>query len=316
MNHFLKKYRTIFFGTPDFAVPILKELTTFLYLDLLLVITQPDKPIGRNLKLTPPPVKVFAENKGIPIFQPEKIKTAEFAKKLKQLAPDVIILVAYGKIIPVNLLEIPKFGWLNIHASLLPKFRGASPIQAAILEGKQKTGITLMKIDEGLDTGPIIAQKSLKIDQNDNFEALHDKLAKLGADLVKEALLDYLKGKIIPQPQAEETATLTKIIKKEDGKIDWSNKANYIEKQIRAYTPWPGAYCFWNNKRLKIIEASVSTVTTPLSKGEIKGIDNKILVGTVKENLELKKIQLEGKIPLSISEFLKGYPDFDKVKLE
>jgi len=325
-----KIYKTLFFGTPDFAVSVLETLIALPYLDLQAVFTQPDKPVGRKQTLTPPPVKVTAEKNNLPVFQPEKIKSEEFEEQLKQLSPEIIIVVAYGKIIPKNLLAIPKYGWLNVHASLLPKYRGASPIQQAILDGESQTGVTLMKIDAGLDTGPIIAQKPINIKPNDNFETLHDKLSRLGADLVKKSLLNYLESKLNPQAQDNSQATTTKIIKKEDGRIDWTKPADYLERQIRAFTPWPGAFCFWSRntkneqkeltnshieQRLKIIEASVADDSTKLLPGQTKTINESVIVGCSQDNLELKKIQLEGKKPQSVAEFIKGYPEFGQTQL-
>ena len=325
-----KVYKALFFGTPDFSVPILETLTTIPYLKLQAVFTQPDKPVGRKQILTPPPVKVVAEKNNLSVFQPEKIKGDKFEKQLKNLSPDLIIVVAYGKIIPENLLKVPKYGWLNVHASLLPKYRGASPIQQAILSGEKQTGVTLMKIDAGLDTGPIIARKTVDIQPNDNFATLHNKLCRLGAELVKKSLLNYLKGKLKPQVQDSSQATTTKIIKKEDGRIDWTKPASYIERQIRSYTPWPGAFCFWSRnskneqkeltnshteQRLKIIKAAVSEDTTSLLPGQTKITGGAVIVGCGQGNLELKKIQLEGKRPLFVVDFLKGYPEFEQTRL-
>lgn len=310
-----KVYKIIFFGTPDFAVPSLRAILTLPYSQLIAVITQPDKPVGRKKILTPPPVKLVAQENNLPVLQPERIKTKQFKEKLKQLAPDVVIIVAYGKIIPQNLLEIPKYGWLNIHASLLPKYRGASPIPAVILNGEKETGVSLMKIDTGLDTGPIISKKKIEIQPNDNFQTLHDKLSRLGAELLQESLLDYLKGNLTLKPQDNTKATTTKIIKKEDGRIEWSKPAEYIERHIRAFNPWPGAFCFYNKKRLKIIEATLSKDNSKLKPGQTKSTNGLVIVGCGQGNLELKKIQLEGKKPQAIINFLRGYSGFGQTKL-
>jgi len=310
-----KIYKTIFFGTPEFAVPVLKILATLPCLKLKAVVTQPDKPVGKKQIITPPPVKIASEKNKIPILQPEKIKTKEFEEKMLELNPDIAIVVAYGKIIPKNLLNIPKHGWLNVHASLLPKYRGASPIQAAILNNEETTGVTLMKIDACLDSGPILYQKRLTLEPNDNFQTLHDKLSRLGAELINKTLLDYLEGKIKPQAQDNSQATETKIIKKEHGRIDWSKPAEFIERQIRAFTPWPGAFCLWNDKRLKVIEAVISDDKIELSPGQTKKTDNAVIVGCGQDNLELKVVQLEGKKQQPISNFLKGYSEFGQTKL-
>ncbi|PIY97110.1 MAG: methionyl-tRNA formyltransferase [Candidatus Kerfeldbacteria bacterium CG_4_10_14_0_8_um_filter_42_10] len=311
-----KKYNAVFFGTPYFAVPVLESIIKLPYLDLKAVVTQPDKPAGRKQELAPPPVKTVALDNDVSVLQLEKIKGEEFEREFKKLNPDVAIIVAYGRIIPQNLLDIPQYGFLNIHASLLPKYRGASPIQYAILEGEKETGVTLMKIDQGLDTGPIISQKQIDIAPGDNFETLHNKLAKLGAVLLEESLPDYLGSKIPPASQNEFHATGTKIIEKEDGRIDWNKSAKRIERQIRAFAPWPGAYCWYNNKRLKIIEAALAESVINLEPGKVGSRDKSVLVGCGKGNLKLKIIQLEGKKPQPISEFIKGYPEFCKARLE
>jgi methionyl-tRNA formyltransferase len=309
------RYKTIFFGTPDFAVPELTELTTLPWLEVTAVVTQPDKPVGREQKMTPPPVKVAALKLGLPVWQHATIRSHEFEKQLRQAAPEVIIVVAYGKIIPKNLLTLPKYGWLNIHASLLPHYRGASPIQAAILNGDTKTGVTLMQIDTGLDTGAIITQKAMDIMPTDDFESLHDKLSSLGTAVIEEALLDYLEGKLKAKPQDNSKATITQIIDKEDGRIDWKKPAIEIERQIRAYTPWPSAYCFWNDKRIIIINAKVAINGDQLPAGQTNLINNSLIVGCGSDSLELNVIQMEGKKPQTSDKFLKGYSEFQKTQL-
>ncbi len=311
----MKTYNTLFFGTPDFAVPVLDTLIKLPFIDLKAVITQPDKPVGKKQTITPPPVKIFALNNNITVLQPTKIKNNEFIETIKNYKPEIIIIIAYGKIISKKLLNIPKFGWLNIHASLLPKYRGASPIQAVLLNGEDKTGVTLMKIDKGLDTGPIISQLETPIAENENAETLHDKLSKLGSDIVTKDLLSYLEGELSPQTQTESPSLICKTINKQDGKIDWNNSAENIERQIRAYTPWPGTYTFWENKRIKIIEAEIIMHPNKLEPGLIFLHSGNYLVGTKKNSIKLKKIQLAGKKPTDIQSFIKGYPDFANAKL-
>lgn len=323
-------HKTLFFGTPAFAVPVLESLITLPNIKIQAVVTQPDKPVGRKQVLTPPAVKKAALQYGLPVWQAEKITTEEFEEQLKQWSPDIIMVAAYGKIIPKNLLSLPKYGWLNVHASHLPKYRGASPIQAAILNGDEETGVTLMKINAGLDTGPIIAQKAINIQPADDWQALHDKLSRLGAKLVTETLPDYLAGKLSAVPQDNSKASTTKIIRKEDGRIDWQKPAEAIDRQIRAYTPWPGAYCFWSGNtrseqkelsnsnielRLKIIEASVAKDNVQLTPGQTRQTNQTLLVGCGQGNLELKKIQMEAKNQQTITEFLKGYPEFNQTIL-
>lgn len=312
-----KTYKTIFFGTPDFAVPVLAALAELPFIKMIGVVTQPDKPVGRKQALTPSPVKVWAEKNAMTVWQPKSLKTQHALDQIKALAPDLCVVVAYGKIIPANLLDIPSYGWLNVHASLLPKYRGASPIQAAILNGETDTGITLMKIDAGLDTGPIIDQITLKMDSQENFQTLHDKLRQLGANMIKQSLLPYLTGQLQPKAQDDKQATVTKIITKEDGRIDWKKSAVQIDRQIRAYSPWPGAYCFWTlpkkgpaELRLKILAAKPINSAHRLLAGQIAKDGGKIIVGCGQDTLELDLVQLEGKKPLPIEIFIKGYPEF------
>lgn len=306
-----KIYKAIFFGTPDFAVPILEALTSLPFIELSLIVTQPDKPAGKHHTLTPPPVKVFAEKHALPTSQPHGVRGKEFEAEIKKHNPDVILIVAYGEIIPKNLLAIPKHGWLNVHASLLPKYRGASPIQGALLAGEKETGITLMKLDAHLDTGPIIAQKQTAIEEEETSETLHNKLSKQGAVIINDALLPYLEGKIKPKAQPKKSPTpTTSIIKKQDGQIDWTQPAAAIERKVRAYTPWPGAFCFWDDKRLKIIEAVVTPLSKKLPQGKVWEYGSSIIIGTGQEGLQLQKIQLEGKKPMPMAEFFKGHPEF------
>ncbi len=307
----IKIFSAWFFGTPDFAVPVLEALHKLPFIDLRHIVTQPDKPVGKHQTLTPPPVKVFAENNNLPISQPIGIREVDFENEIKKDSPDVIIIVAYGKIIPENLLSIPEHGWLNVHASLLPKFRGASPIQGALLAGETKTGVTLMQLDADLDTGPVIAQQSTNITETETSETLHDKLGGLGALIIKNSLLPYLKGEIKPKPQPAISPTpITKNIKKTNGQIDLTQPAEVIERKIRAYTPWPGAFCYWDDKRLKIIEAAVTQSQRELAYGKVIKHENTVVVGTGKLGLQLKKIQLQSKRPMTIDDFLKGHPEF------
>ncbi len=325
MNQSQKKYRTIFFGTPDFSLPTLEKILTLPYLDLRLVVSQPDKPVGRKQTITASPVKLAAEQHRIPVILPEKIKTHEFEERVKAERPDLAIVIAYGKIIPANILAIPEHGFLNLHASLLPRWRGASPIQHTILSGDSVSGVTLMKIDESMDTGPIIAQETALVTRNERFDTLHDLLAKKSARLLERALLPYLEGKLKPTPQDKDKATYTKIIKKEDGKIDWSTSAIEIERKIRAFTPWPGAWTLWHrhdtNAMLKITRASVLNPHISCADNTLLGktfltTDNKLAVTCGKGSLIFERLQLEGKKEMDSADFLKGRPEIGKAKLE
>jgi len=288
MQNYNSKLKIIFIGTPQFGAIILEELIRNNYQPVL-VITNPDKPAGRKQILTPPPVKLTAQKYKISIEQPERIKNYELG--IRNLKPDLIICAAYGKMIPKEILEIPCYGCLNVHPSLLPKYRGPSPIQAAILNGDKETGVTIMLMDEKMDHGPILNQRELEFSiLNFQFSKLHDKLADLGAKLLLETIPDWINGKIKPQAQDEKKATYTKIIKKEDGKIDWKKPAQEIERQIRAFNPWPGAFTFIQKKGKKI--------RIKICQAELSKDNNKLII---------KKLQPEGKKPMSFEEFKKGY---------
>ena len=249
-------YKIIFIGTPEFSVPTLEALIADRRFEVLAVVTAPDAKIGRKQILTPPPVKVAAQKYKIPIIQPADIKSLPLAlgERGQGVRVDVIIVIAYGQIIPPEILTLPKYGCLNLHASLLPQYRGASPIQAAIAAGDKITGITLMKMDAGLDTGPIIAQTKLNIAANETGASLHDKLARLSAKTLLQYLPGYLAGKIKPKPQADALVTYAPKLTRQSGRINWRKSAEAIERLVRAYHPWPGTWTKWDGKILKIIE--------------------------------------------------------------
>jgi methionyl-tRNA formyltransferase len=279
--------RIIFIGTPEFGAIILEKLIKANFAPVL-VVTTPDKPVGRKQVVTPPPVKIMAQKYNIQIEQPERIKNYE--SRIKELNPDLIIVAAYGQIVPKRILDIPRYGCLNVHPSLLPKYRGASPIQTTILNGDEKTGVTIMLMDKKMDHGQILAQQELEIPiTNIQFPNLQNKLANLGAELLIDTIPKYINGEIKPKEQDHSQATFTKIIKKEDGLIDWSKKPEEIERQIRAFNPWPSTFTFIKKDdkqiRVKVLEA------------EIK--DNKLVI---------KKVQLEGKKPMPYEEYLRTYP--------
>ncbi len=300
----------VFFGTPKFAAIILEKLINTGYVPKA-VICNPDEPVGRKQILTPLPVKVLADKNKIPILQPEKLRdNSEFVNQLKKLKPDLAIVAAYGKILPKEILEIPKHGFINVHGSLLPKYRGASPIQSAVLNGDKETGITIMKIDKEIDHGPIISNVKIQISNDDTFESLSQKLAISGADLLIKIIPDYIFGKIKSIKQDHSKATYTKIIKKEDGKIDWSKSAEEIERMTRAFYPWPTVYTFVNLKKLlKILEAGVLNGGNKKT-GEVFLKNNELAVQCGKNILTIKKLQLEGGKVLSAKEFLNGHKDF------
>lgn len=299
-------------GTPEFAVPILEMLIKSDFLEITAVICNQDKPIGRKQILTSPPTKILAQKHNIPIFQPDKIRKPEWVEKIKELNPELIVVTAFGQIIPKEILNIPKYKTLNIHGSLLPLLRGPSPIPYAILEGHRKTGNTIMLVDEQMDHGQILAQKELEIAEKETAETLFEKMAEMGAKLLMETLPLWIEGKISPEEQVHSKATYCKIINKEDGKIDWSDTAENIERRIRAFTPWPGTYCFFKDqkgdqKRLKIIEADIINCGDSSPVGLLFENNHNILVQTGKDCLKLARVQPEGKNPMKASEFINGY---------
>jgi methionyl-tRNA formyltransferase len=308
------KFKIVFAGTPDFAVPTLKALLADADFDVVAVITQEDKPVGRKQTLTPPPVKVIAQENNLKIMQPAKIK--DIKDEILALKPDFIIVIAYGKLLPLAILDIPKYGCINIHASLLPRWRGAAVIQAPILSGDRETGVTIMKMDAGLDTGPIIAQMKVNVLPNETAETLHDELAKLGAMILPETLKALAAGKMELKPQDEKLVTYARELKKEDGKINWNKPAVEIERMVRAFTPWPGTYgqlqiTNYKLQIIKILEAENNILAINKYKiGEIFLVDKKLAVQTGDGALIIKKLQLEGGKPLSAEEFLRGHADF------
>jgi methionyl-tRNA formyltransferase len=305
----LKDYKIIFMGTPDFGAPVFLALID--KGNIVAAVTQPDKKVGRKQEITQSPIKKIALENRIEVLQPTSIKNnADFIQSVKSLQPDLIVVVAYGFILPKEILEIPKFGVINIHASLLPKYRGASPIQTAILNGDKEAGVTIMLIDDKMDHGPLLSQKQITITNNDNFESLHDKLAQLGADLLLEILPKYLNKEINPVPQDESKATYCQLIKKEDGKIDWSKSAEELERQVRAFNPWPGAFTFWEGKQLKVIKSEVIK-SESREVGKVFKLDEGICVNCGKDALEIFELQLEGKKAMTAKEFLNGYPEIN-----
>lgn len=309
--------KIIFMGTPEFSVAILEALINSNY-EIVAVITNPDAPMGRKQIFTPSPVKIAAEKNKIPVLQPEKIRNNEnLVKQLKKFNIDLAIVAAYGKILPKEILEIPKHGFINVHGSLLPKYRGASPIQSAILNGDKKTGITIMKVDEEMDHGPLLANSKLPIANSDTCESLSQKLAISGAELLIKTIPDYISGKIKPIEQEHSKVTYTKIIKKEDGKINWSKSAEEIERMTRAFYPWPSAYANIKNQKskiknkiLKIIEADISDAQNNHYIGEIFLLNGNLAIKCGKDALIIKKLQLEGGKILTAKEFLNGHKDF------
>ncbi len=292
-------YRVVFMGTPAYSLPALEAIKE-MGLAIPLIVTETDKPIGRTQKLKPPAVKEWALKNEIPVYQPESLKTEQSLVPIENARPHFIILISYGKILPKELLDIAPLGALNLHGSILPQLRGASPIQSAILQGLEKTGITLMIMNEKMDEGEIVATKALNIEKDDDAKSLGEKMSALSAQLLKESLMPYLKGELIPQKQNHREASYTKLLKKEDGEIDWHQSAQEIERQIRAYSVWPKSYTIIDGKRLIIHKAKPE-----------------------EQKLVLEEIQMEGKKPMKFDEFARGnekmltkLQKIDKIKID
>lgn len=299
--------RIIFMGTPDFSVPVLRQIIKEGY-EVIAVVTQPDRPVGRKKVLTPPPVKEAALKHGIPVFQPEKIRQKEELAKILSLNPDIVITAAFGQILPKELLEAPKYGCINVHASLLPEFRGGAPIHYALLKGKQKTGITIMYMAEKLDAGDILTQIEVLITDEDNVATLHEKLSIAGAQLLSETLPLLLEGKLTPIPQDDKLATFAPNIKREQEEIDWSKSAEEINNHIRGLNPWPVSFTNWQSKALKIWRAEKVSGTYNGAPGTVVKIDKHGIVvacgnGT---SIEIKELQPSGKTKMSVEDFLRG----------
>ena len=302
--------RIVFFGTAGLAVASLDALAVHPEFQILAVVTQPDKPRGRDLLQQPSPVKAAALRHGLQVLQPKRARDETFVHELRQLAPELIVVVAYGQILPQPLLDIPNYGSLNVHTSLLPRHRGAAPIQWAILSGDSETGVTIMKMDVGLDTGPILTTRSTPIFNVDTAQTLHDRLAKMGAELLVETIPPWVTGKIMPKPQPE-GATYARKIEKADGLINWDESAREVWRKIRAFTPWPGAFTFLTSgaqkRLLKIWEATPSD--QPGTPGTILSVSRDgITVAAGSGSLLITSLQLEAKKRMAAREFLAGNP--------
>ena len=302
-----KKAKIIFMGTPEFAVPALKSLYKNNQ-NVALVVTQPDRPKGRGRKIIPPPVKKAAVSLGCEVDQPASVRTVEFANRIASQNPDIIVVVAFGHIIPKNILEIPKIAAINIHASLLPKYRGPAPIQWAIINGEIQTGVTTMLMDEGLDTGDILLTSKIKILSDDTSGTLHDRLANLSADVLIQTIERIESGDITPISQDHAQATYAPLLKKNDGRMNWEMPARTLEAFVRGMTPWPGAFTFHGKKRLKIFKAMPIIIDTVELPGTvIKRFPDELYVATGKGALSVIEIQGESGKRLLIKEFLQGY---------
>jgi len=301
--------RVVFMGTPEFAVPVLEALVATH--DVIGVVTQPDRRSGRGQRSAPTAVKAAAIKHGLPIYQPQSLRTPQSAAQLAVWNPEVIVVAACGYILPWHVLGLPPHGCINVHASLLPRWRGAAPVASAILSGDKVTGVTIMKMDAGIDTGPILAQREEPIRPDDTRASLSERLSRLGAELLVETLPRYLAGELVPQPQPEQGVTYARRLHKADGLLDWSRPAIELERQVRAFAPWPGTFTMWRGRRLKVLRA------TPLPgwqgdapPGTVVALPGGIAVAAGEGALRLESVQMAGKRPMDATTFARGQRDF------
>ncbi len=300
--------KIVFMGSPDFSLSALRLLSE--NYQLVGVVTQPDRASGRGRELKAPPVKTLALELKIPVIQPEKLREPEAMQQLRDWNPDLIVVAAFGQILKKEVLDLPKYGCINIHASLLPRWRGAAPINAAILAGDEETGITIMKMDVGLDTGPMLAIKKIRIRRDDTAGSVFQTLSKLGANLLLETLPDYLSGNLAATPQPEEGSTYAPMLKKQDGLLDFTHTAVELERRVRAMNPWPGAWFEWNGNVLKVARASVSEAKG-LSIGSRFTVEGRPAIMSADEALVLDEVQPSGRKMMSGKSFLSGARDWE-----
>ena len=298
-------------GTPAFAVSALSALADAGH-ELVGVYTQPDRPVGRGRRTRPPPVKAHALERGLQVFQPPSLRADEDARRLRALAPDVVVVAAYGLILPDDVLDAPRLGCLNVHPSLLPKYRGPSPVAAAILAGDEVTGVTLMEVTASLDAGPVVAQRRLRVRPEETAGELTARLFHLGGCLAVAALPRWAAGETAAAPQDDAQATMTRLLTREDGEIDWNAPAERIARQVRAYEPWPGSFTRWNGRRLKVLQASVSQAggAGDAPGTVVSGPDGAPVVATGDGVLRPGNVQLEGRRPTDAAAFARGQPGF------
>jgi methionyl-tRNA formyltransferase len=309
--------KIVFFGTPQFSAPFLEALHEDAEISVLAVVSQPDKPAGRGHELKPTATKQFALNNDIEVYQPKSLKRKEVQEKLASYEADAFVVVAYGKIIPQTALDIPAFGCVNVHPSLLPLYRGPSPMQWALMEGDEKTGISIMKLDAGMDTGPILKQIEFALEKEETYLTLQSKVHTKGAPLLIETLKGYLAEKIEPVVQDDERATLTRLLTKEDGHLDWSQTSEALFARYRAFMPWPGVWSVWNRSgqemRIKWLDMKISDKSP--APGVVMVDEGKIIIGTETTGLEIIKLQVQGKPKMDAKTFLNGYQDFEGTTL-
>ena len=302
--------KIVFMGSPDFALPTLQALAQ--QYKVVGVVTQPDRASGRGRELKSPPVKLLAQELDIPVIQPEKLRQPEALEQLRAWDPELIVVAAFGQILRKDVLDLPRFGCINVHASLLPRWRGAAPVNAAILHGDEETGVTIMKMDVGLDTGPMLTQKSIRLTRDDTAGSVFETLSQLGADLLIETLPDYLSGKIQPVPQPEEGVTYAPMLKKEEGRLDFTRPAEELERRVRAFNPWPGAFMEFDGTLLKIHGAHAVAEAGEAEAGHRLVYQDQPAVGAGGGLLILDEVQPAGKKSMSGRSFLAGARDWQQ----
>jgi methionyl-tRNA formyltransferase len=295
--------RIVFMGSPDFSLPSLRVLSSAY--EIVGVVTQPDRASGRGRELKAPPVKTLALELGIPVLQPEKLRQPEAMDQLRAWHPDLIVVAAFGQLLRPEVLDLPRFGCINVHASLLPRWRGAAPINAALLAGDEETGVTIMKMDVGLDTGAMLAQQSIRLTRNDTAGSVTGTLSPLGADLLLATIPDFLAGKLTPTPQPNEGVTYAPMLKKEDGRLDFSRPAAELERRVRAMNPWPGAWFEWDGNLLKVVRATVSGAKG-YNNGSRLTVEGRPAVMCADDALVLEEVQPAGKKVMDGKSFLSG----------
>ena len=305
--------RVIFMGTPAPAAPALERLCRMPEVEVVAAVTPPDRERGRGRRSEPPPVKEAALRLDVPVLQPDSLRSQSVQRRLAELEPDVIVVTAYGKLLPLPVLQLPPHGCLNLHPSLLPRHRGPSPVATAILEGDETTGVSLMLLDEGMDTGPVIAQQQHPLTGEETAGELTDTLFDMGAELLAESLGPWTRGELPSQPQNNALSTVSRKLERADGAADWTLAAEALARQCRAYTPWPGLYTQWQGKTLKLLSvAAMPEASRPREPGQVVSGNqaDPVVVATGDGLLGLSRLQLEGRRPVTIREFLAGYPDF------
>ncbi|OGL66492.1 methionyl-tRNA formyltransferase [Candidatus Uhrbacteria bacterium RIFCSPHIGHO2_01_FULL_63_20] len=308
--------KIVFFGTPSLAVPFLETLVDNPGIQVVAAVTQPDKPVGRRHELAPSPLKRSAQMRGIPVFEFASLKKDPSAvETLKALGADAFVVVAYGKLIPADILNIPRLGCVNVHPSLLPKYRGPSPMQWAIANGDPDTGVTIMQLDEGMDTGPILAFETIGLDDTETLTSLTKKVMATGPALLTSTLKRFAAGEITPIKQDESKATITNLLDREDGRIDWKKGVAGIERMVRAYEGWPGTWTEWNGKRLKVLSVQPTDLKADFPPGTVQVKDGRLMVEGGDGTLEILTIQPEGKAAMPASAFLAGYSEINGATL-